>query len=88
MLKTKTMNKCECGKLWEDDELKHEVIHDVFATGDYWNTEIAVSCPACHSDYIEEVVMCHTCGEFETLDGFDDCQTCVAEMEAQENANL
>lgn len=84
-------NKCEdCGGLFDDDELRHETVSDPFCTGDSWYTETEVFCPnpKCNSDALEVVHMCSTCGEFETLDGFDDCQTCVAELEAQENANL
>lgn len=72
----KTQNKCECGFIGDDDELNHETIHDVFATGDHWNTEIAVTCPKCGSDYIDEVVMCVSCLEVEAEDGLDECVPC------------
>lgn len=84
MLKPKIMNKCECGGLFEDDELNHRTVHDVFATGDYWNTEVEVSCPKCGSDYIEEVTMCISCLEVEAEEGYDDCAKCRAEALEEE----
>jgi hypothetical protein len=72
-------NKCECGWIGDDDELNHRTIHDVFATGDYWNTEIEVTCPKCHSDYIDEVSMCNSCLEVEAEEGYDDCANCREE---------
>lgn len=75
-MKPKIMNKCECGGLFEDDELKHTTIHDVFATGDYWNTEVEVTCAKCGSDAIEQVYMCCDCGEVEAEPGLDECVPC------------
>lgn len=76
-MKPKIMNKCECGFIGDDDEMKHTLIHDVFATGDYWNTEVEVTCPKCGSDYIDEVVICEECGEKEVEEGYDICFTCI-----------
>lgn len=80
----RVQNKCECGWIGDDHELNHETIHDVFATGDYWNTEVAISCPKCGSDYIEEVVMCRSCLEAEAEEGGDDCMKCHKEAVEEE----
>jgi hypothetical protein len=79
MLKPKIMNKCECGGLFEDDELNHRTVHDVFATGDYWNTEVEVSCPKCGGDSFEDAYMCVDCGEHEAEEGYDECANCIVE---------
>lgn len=83
-MKPQIVNKCECGFIGDDDELNHTTIHDVFATGDYWNTEVEVTCPKCGSDYIEQVTLCSECGEQEAAEGLDECQACFDKIEQDE----
>jgi len=70
------MNKCECGKFWEDDELRHETVSDPFCTGDSWYTVTEVFCPECGSDGLEEVHICLSCREAEAQPGLDECAPC------------
>ena len=75
----KTQNKCECGWIGDDDELRHEVNSDPYGTGDSWYYHTEVFCPKCGSDYIDEVTMCLSCLEVEAEEGYDDCANCREE---------
>ena len=51
--------------------------HDPFATGDHSYCELERRCPDCHSDDIEEMAPCESCGTEVPMVGLDDCATCV-----------
>jgi len=69
--------KCECGWIGDEDELRRNKVSDPYGTGDVWYTQIEVNCPQCGSDYIDEVYMCETCGERPVEEGYDDCLPCI-----------
>jgi hypothetical protein len=51
---------------------------DPYGTGDYFYTQVVLTCPICHGeDDIEERMPCDECGEALPVDGFDHCIECV-----------
>lgn len=65
-----------CNEIVGEAALERTEERDPFATGDHFYVEVALACPACHSEDVAECVACE-CGNNPTLDGFDDCAACI-----------
>lgn len=71
-----------CHSINYECHMNTEVVTDPFCTGDS-PSEVIVRCPTCHSEEVEEAVMCSTCGENVVEEGYDDCLKCIKEEDAR-----
>lgn len=68
---------CEnCNEMVGQAALERTEETDPFGTGDLHHVEVALACPACHSEHVAECTPCE-CGDNPALDGFDDCAACI-----------
>ena len=79
-----------CLSIFEHHEALVNVSREPFEFWGQIGTDAAghLMCPECGGEDLDQAFLCDACHEHEVGEGLDQCETCFAKVEAEQEANV